>query len=474
MMLLWMLYVTVVSLLLAGAAFAAERIASARHAPTRWHWVLSIVASAFVPMIIALAWVHGPRVPYLLGPAVSVQIDSLTLMSSSGLSPAAWVGNGTNSLSAVSRLDLPLAWAWVGASCALLLGLAISGAQLHRRKRGWECSTMAGVSVYLTDDVGPAIVGLLRPRIVVPRWLMQASAYTQELVVTHEQSHLQSHDVHIFAGALALLVLMPWNLPLWWQLRRLRFAIEVDCDARVLKSGRDARTYGETLITVGQRQSGHVGTLAGMSEHRAFLEKRLEVMLRKPARGWRLSAVALGCSSLALVATAAQIEPPNIVPSLVLRKEGMDQETRIRREIRFDASSTDINSETQVVHLTDVTITFGKITVKADQALANRAELKNSRWTFDGNVRISSEAQGSLYSDEAVIEFQAGQLTRATVTGTPVKFDQRRPHSGLVTRGHADEIEYEAGAGTLRLSNAYISDGKREINGPSIVYSLRK
>ena len=33
-------------------------------------------------------------------------------------------------------------------------------------------------------------------------------------------------------------VLMPWNLPLWWQWRRLRFAIEVDCDARVLASGR--------------------------------------------------------------------------------------------------------------------------------------------------------------------------------------------------------------------------------------------
>jgi hypothetical protein len=36
----------------------------------------------------------------------------------------------------------------------------------------------------------------------------------------------------------------------WWQLHRLRYAIEVDCDARVLKSGLDTGQFGETLIGV--------------------------------------------------------------------------------------------------------------------------------------------------------------------------------------------------------------------------------
>jgi hypothetical protein len=31
---------------------------------------------------------------------------------------------------------------------------------------------------------------------------------------------------------------------LWWQLRRLRHAIEVDCDARVLMAGHNMTTYG--------------------------------------------------------------------------------------------------------------------------------------------------------------------------------------------------------------------------------------
>jgi lipopolysaccharide transport protein LptA len=477
MMLLWVLYVIVVSLLLSGAAWAAERIAVLRRAPTRWHWVLSIAASALVPASVALAWVNVPHIPYLFGSMVSPQFDSLTLMTPSGLSSPVLVGGGTKSLSILPRLNTLLAWMWAGASLMLLLTLLVSGAHLRRRMRRWERGVMAGASVYITEDVGPAIVGLLRPRIAVPRWLTQASAQTQELVVAHEQSHLEAHDIRIFTGALAVLVAMPWNLPLWWQLRRLRFAIEVDCDARVLKSGCDAKSYGETLITVGQRQSGYLGAVAGMSEPRAFLEKRLNIMIRKPARVWRLSTVALGCSSLALAATAAQIEPPNGAPGPVIQQGGENMAAPIpsaNSPISYEAQSMNADVRTHVMHLEHLTLTAGNVTVKADRALASSSDFKNTRWTFDGNVRISADAQGNLRSDKAVVEFQDNQLKRATATGSPAEFDQKRANSDVVTRGRADEIVYEADPGTVRLSNAYVTDGKNELQGPVIMYSVKK
>ena len=477
MMLPWMLYVVFVSLLLSGAALAAERIALARRAPARWHWVLSIAASALVPVIVASAWVHVPRIPFLVSPAGSWQLVSLGRMTSSGLAPSAWVGGGTKSLSALPSLNTLLGWVWAGASGTLLLALLVSGTHLHRRKHRWERGTIAGTPVYITDDVGPAIVGLLCPRIAVPRWLTQTSAQTQELVVAHEQSHLEAHDVRIFTGALTVLVAMPWNLPLWWQLRRLRFAIEVDCDARVLQSGRDARIYGETLITIGQRQSGYIGAVAGMSESRTLLEKRLGIMIREPARGWRLSTVALGCSSLALVATAAQIEPPNGATGLVIHQGVEDMEARIRSPrvaVTFEATTMNSDAETSVVHFEHITLNYGNMTVKADRALATSNDLKNRRWTFDGNVRINAEAQGNLRSDEAVVEFKDNQLKRATATGSPAEFEQKRSDSDIVARGHADEIVYEVDPGTIRLTNAYINDGKKEFQAPLIVYSLRK
>ena len=142
--------------------------------------------------------------------------------------------------------------------------------------------------------------------------------------------------------------------------------------------------------------------------------------------------------------------------------------------ITWEASFVDTGFKTQVMHLKDVTITYGKMSIKADRALATSGDFKNSRWTFDGNVRINADPRGNLRSDEAVVEFEDSQLKRATATGNPAEFDQKRADSDIVARGHADTIVYEVGAGTVRLSNeAWITDGRNnDIRGPVIVYNL--
>jgi len=115
----------------------------------------------------------------------------------------------------------------------------------------------------------------------------------------------------VLTVALFLLVLMPWNVPLWWQLRRLRYAIEVDCDARVLERGVDTRQYGETLIHVSERPVAYVGSVAAMAESRSFLEERITLMVRDPVRWGSVATVAFGCLALALFAFAAEVTPPN-------------------------------------------------------------------------------------------------------------------------------------------------------------------
>ena len=144
--------------------------------------------------------------------------------------------------------------------------------------------------------------------------------------------------------------------------------------------------------------------------------------------------------------------------------------------ISYDASFMDTDFKTQVMHLKDVTITYGKMTVRADRALATARDFKNSRWTFAGNVRINADPRGNLRSDEAVVEFEDNQLKRATATGAPAEFDQKRTDSDVIARGHANQIVYEVAAGTVRLSNdAWITDGRNsDIRGPVIVYSLRE
>lgn len=306
-MLGWMLYVTVVSTLLSAAAWTAERSAETRRAPTRLYWAMAIVASVCLPIVIASVSIQAPsldRADERAAPSTAVPLREMT---SGVLAPARLLGPAR----ATPHVDGPLIAGWATVSGALALGIALQGGLLLRSKRRWPTARVAGVEVFVSETVGPAVVGLLQPRIVVPRWIVSAPPEDQALIIAHERTHLDADDARLLALAILLVVCMPWNLPLWWQLHRLRLAIEVDCDARVLRGGGDMRRYGETLLMVGARHSSSLAVVAAMSEPRSNLERRLLRMLSRPTRFAWASGAALAALSLALTATAAKVGPPN-------------------------------------------------------------------------------------------------------------------------------------------------------------------
>jgi len=308
-MLEWMVYIFVVTLTLTVAALAAEQALRLQRLTTRWVWVTAILASLVLPTIISSVSIQVPSLGASDAPSRVLILRNatslpLTMLPTSHLPPASSHVGGLS-------LDARLRIGWLIASGALLLLLGASALQLLFKRRRWSRAMVAGVSVYIAPGVGPAIAGLLRPRIVLPPWVLESSPACQALVIAHEQSHLAARDPLLLTLAVCLLVFMPWNLPLWWQLRQLRRAIEVDCDARVLRAGHDVNGYGETLIEVGRLQSGFLGKVAAMSESRAFLEQRISIMVRKPPGWWRRPAALLGLASVCLIAVAAQVSPPN-------------------------------------------------------------------------------------------------------------------------------------------------------------------
>jgi beta-lactamase regulating signal transducer with metallopeptidase domain len=306
-MLGWMAYAMVVSALLGASAWAAERSAYTRRASTRLYWGLAIVASLILPIAMASVSIQAPSLTGAIERAAPSAATPLRQMTSSALAPAQWIGR----LPASPNLDRLLIGAWVLASALLILGVAVHALLLHRGARRWATARVAGVEVLVSDRVGPAVVGLLRPRIVLPRWALEAPPEAQALIIAHERTHLDADDARLLAVAILLIVCMPWNLPLWWQLHRLRFAIEVDCDARVLRGGGEMTRYGETLIMVGERHSSGLAVVAAMSEPKSNLEQRLRKMLSKPKKFAWASGTALAALSLVLAASAAEVSPPN-------------------------------------------------------------------------------------------------------------------------------------------------------------------
>jgi lipopolysaccharide transport protein LptA len=142
--------------------------------------------------------------------------------------------------------------------------------------------------------------------------------------------------------------------------------------------------------------------------------------------------------------------------------------------ITVDAASSEVDYRTNMVVFSQVVISQGAMRVQADHAHASGLNFANSRWTFEGHVRIDAEPRGSLRSDQAVVEFRDNRILRATANGKPAEFEQPRGESQQMARGHADEIVYDVSQGTVRLSNdAWLSDGVNEISGPLLVYNIR-
>ena len=148
---------------------------------------------------------------------------------------------------------------------------------------------------------------------------------------------------------------------------------------------------------------------------------------------------------------------------------------RRHEPIKIQAASSDVDFRTHQAVLRDVVISQGEFTLTADRAEASALEFENSHWVFTGNVHIRAEQHGTLQSDRATVEFRNNQMARETITGKPAQFEQTRSDNGILARGHADSIDYEVTAGTIRLrDDAWLSNGGYDFSAPLITYDIRR
>lgn len=296
MMLPWLVYAVVVSGLIGVAAWLAERGAWAQRWPSRWVWAGAMVASVMGPWV---AWLaprpSDPAVTPLVGVPGAYVLESLPLLA---VGPAAQAG---------PSLDALIVGAWAVASLLLLAVLAGMAIRLERRRRRWPRQLLDGIDVLVSDRTGPAAIGWLRGHVVVPKWTLSLEPGQRRLLLAHEAEHVQAGDPQLSLAGLVVCALVPWNLPLWWQLRRLRLAIEVDCDARVLLRHGDADAYGSLLLAVGRRRS-HLAV--ALVESRNMLERRIRMITRKTRTRTTTRALGLALGSALVLAVACETPGP--------------------------------------------------------------------------------------------------------------------------------------------------------------------
>jgi TonB family protein len=206
-------------------------------------------------------------------------------------------------------VDALLLGLWLVLSVACVAFVALAALRLQRARRTWERAELDGVGVLLSEDVGPAVVGLGRGEIVMPRWALRIDRGLRRLLLLHEREHVRAGDPWLLFGGLAAIVCAPWNPFVWLQFLRLRLAIEIDCDGRVLRASRDARGYGSLLLEVGRYRMEPALAVA-FGEPRRFLEERIRMIPRALGRRHPARALALGLSASAVLLLAVCARDP--------------------------------------------------------------------------------------------------------------------------------------------------------------------
>src|SRR5204863_333892 len=83
-------------------------------------------------------------------------------------------------------------------------------AKFRSSRRRWPETTLHGVPVRLSPETGPVVLGVLRPDVVIPRWLLEHDEVEQQLVVAHEAEHVRARDPLLLGAASMAMLLAPW------------------------------------------------------------------------------------------------------------------------------------------------------------------------------------------------------------------------------------------------------------------------
>jgi len=305
----WMVYTVVVGMLVSLAALAAERALLLARKPVRGIWAAALVLSILIPAV-------SPRLPWHFTLPSVPALSPIQSVPGSAASTRLPDVAGTEVVVQGWSVDGTLLVVW--GSCAVLLALYLmySLGVLQGRRREWRRETLDGIPVLVSRDIGPAVIGWRRLDIVVPEWLRHLEDSARALVLRHEMEHVVRRDPRLLMRTWFGLVAMPWNPALWWQLRRLRRAIELDCDARVVASGVDVSRYGSVLLdAVGRCNRGGLPAFAAFAERSADLEARIRVLTASQSRFWRGRAFAAATIATVLAA-AACLMPDSLAPAL--------------------------------------------------------------------------------------------------------------------------------------------------------------
>lgn len=401
MTLAWIVLAVVMATLVATAAAGLEPVARTARIPARAVWAAALLLT--VSLTVLAPWRTVPSTER----AVMMPMLTVPVLTTPTTLQRTGIANSTShSPLGTFDADRAIRLACVLSGAVGLALLALAYAQFALARRTWVRTRLHEADVRIAPNAGPAVMGVAPPEIIIPKWLLARTDSEQRLVLAHEREHVRAGDTRLLLAACVIVACMPWNVALWYMLRRLRLAVELDCDARVLDGGVPRHAYSELLVALaGQSRLMRFGVPA-FAFGQSHLETRIMAMTHHAPRRWRVATgTAIAAISL-LAACESKLPAPRDVAST-------SDSARIAR------------SDDSIRHAADI--------------VASRDRLDHIRFVNDGGqprtiidpFRSSSVPGGERFVDV----YNAPSMTDGVVYGAHLPGGEQWPLRGIVFNG---------------------------------------
>jgi len=426
----WMLYALLVGSVVIVSAIAAHDAQRAANRPVRFIWLGAIVAivaiSALAPLRESTAVVTLPASlePSTFQPIAYTTADRWALptwiRSARDLAAAPFTAVMTVSKGPLERLPVDvhrlLGLGWLIASMATLGVFVLSYRRSRRRMQQWPVRQIGDTAARVSPAIGPAVIGLAPAEIIVPSWLLQRPLEEQRLVLTHEVEHVRARDPWVLVIACAAVAVMPWHPALWYALGRLRLAVELDCDRRVLRQGIPAASYGALLIDLSALRTALPSAMPAFTCSGSYLERRLVAMTARRSR-FATSRRALG----AIIAVAALVTACESKLPTSAEINAMDATTAAAK-----ASEVELFDESKAAYVVDDKVVSAQVAkaIPAEEIAEVRIVGKDASGT--GEIRLRTK--GSLLEktpDSLVAFYRKSGSEVEVVRGKPIMLEDR-------------------------------------------------
>jgi beta-lactamase regulating signal transducer with metallopeptidase domain len=225
---------------------------------------------------------------------VAFPFFSGSLLGSSRLHPA-FSGNAHGEIVLAASWARYLLAAWSVVAAVLLFRLGLGLWRMRQLRKSFSELDPAGldpelakvfqtsalrrqVRLCVSDEVAvPAAVGLFRPAIVFPAWLLHQLAPAEiEMILRHELAHFRRWDDWTNLAQKIVKALFVFHPAVWWIESRLTLEREMACDDMVLAQTGSPRAYASSLISFAEK----LHNARGLALAQALVSRMHQMSLR--------------------------------------------------------------------------------------------------------------------------------------------------------------------------------------------------